>query len=395
MAIFPPPGPQQPEGQYPPPYPQGQYPQGPYQVWGQGYSPYNRPAPVNGLAITALVLGILCFLPAVGLVLGIIALAQIKKRGERGKGMAVGGIVMSSLGVALVVLALATGGVRDFWDGIEDAANDSNSAFSLEKGECFDAPDGGLEGLAYDVDKVPCAGPHDAEVFADFTMSGGSYPGDSEVVDVADAKCYALKDAYAMDIWAVPEDVDVYYFTPTRTSWRLGDREITCMFGNTDENGSLTGSLRNDSLTLNADQFAYLQAANVLNAAMDSAPDETYVEDDLPGYKEWASRVSDALGEQADQLRGHGWHATADKPVAALVKDMEASRKEWAKAADAQDADAFYVHYDKGFKLIDPNRTVTARKALGLATPPPSYGEDGDSEGEGRGDGGDGTGLEV
>ncbi|GAA5019419.1 DUF4190 domain-containing protein [Streptomyces siamensis] len=451
MAIPPPPGSQQPEGQYPPPgtppgghpaypshpqgpyqqpgvypqpgahpqagepgpyqqsgaYPQagepgpyqqpGAYPQpgvpGQYQSWGQGYSPYNSPAPVNGLAISALVLGILCFLPAVGLVLGAVALAQIKKRGERGRGMAVGGMVMSSIGVVLLAVAVATGGARDFWDGFRDAANDGGgAAFSLEKGECFDAPGGALEGMAYDVDKVPCTGEHDAEVFADFELhDSGGYPGDSSITETADQRCYALKDSYAMDTWAVPDDVDVYYFTPTSQSWRLGDREITCLFGNTDEKGSLTGSLRKDSLTLDPDQYAYLGAAQILNRAMEAAPDEEYVEDDLPGHKKWAADVAEALGRQSDRLRGHTFAPAAGKPVAALVEDIGRSRKEWAEAAKADDAEAFYAHYEKAMKLIDPKKTVTARKALGLATTPPAVDEEG---GDGSG-AGSGTGMEV
>lgn len=38
----------------------------------------------------------------------------------------------------------------------------------------------------------------------------------------------------------------------------------------------------------------------------------------------------------------------------------------------AKAADVFSTHYEKGFRLIDPDRTVTARKALGLATTPPT-----------------------
>ncbi|MFF3614434.1 DUF4190 domain-containing protein [Streptomyces sp. NPDC002580] len=427
MATPPPPGPQQPEGQnpppgapvpgapgvHPPPYPQvphprgpqqdgpyqgGPYPQapyqqapypqppyagGPYQAWGQGYSPYNRPAPLNGLAITALVLGILCFLPAVGLVLGIVALVQIKKRGERGTGMAVGGMVMSSIGILLITLMVASGGAGAFWDGFKEGAG--GATFSLDKGECFNAPGGSLEGFAYDVDKVPCAEKHDAEVFAALTLDGDAYPGDSEVADEADDKCYARTDTYAMDGWAVPDNVDVYYFTPTRQSWRLGDHEITCMFGNTDERGTLIGSLRQDATTLDADQLAYLQAARVLNTAMDSAPDKEYVEEDLPGHKKWAGRVSKALAEQADLLRGHTFAPAADRRVDALVKELDRSRKEWVKAADAPDADTFYTHYEKGLKLIDPKVTVTTREALGLATTPPKYDT-------GVGNGGDGEG---
>ncbi|MET7720358.1 hypothetical protein [Streptomyces mirabilis] len=42
-------------------------------------------------------------------------------------------------------------------------------------------------------------------------------------------------------------------------------------------------------------------------------------------------------------------------------------------------------------KIIDPRRTVTARKVLGLTTTPPSN----DGGGGSRGNGGSGDGLEV
>ncbi|TPQ21415.1 DUF4190 domain-containing protein [Streptomyces sporangiiformans] len=419
MDTPPPPGPQQPQGgPYPPQGPYGAYPgqgqgqgQGPYgqgqgqnpygqgqgpgpygyQPWGQGYSPYNRPTPVNGFAIAALVLGILCFLPLFGLVLGWVALAQIKKKGERGKGMAVAGMILSGIGAALLVLGLVTGAAADFWDGFKEGARDARengAAFTVDKGECFDTTDGSLEGMAYDVDTVPCEGKHDGEVFANFKMAAGSYPGDDAVTRAADDKCYTLQYAYAMDSWALPDNVDIYYFTPTRESWSLGDREISCLFGNTDEKGSLTGSLRRDETTLDADQLVYLKAANVLNEAMESAPEEEYVEDDLPGHKQWATRVSGALTEQAGMLRDHDWSADAREPVAELVQKIEASQKEWAKAAKASDADVYYEHYDKGAGLIDPKVTVTAREALGLATDPPASSEDGGDGGGGSGGGG-------
>ncbi|MER6087231.1 DUF4190 domain-containing protein [Streptomyces bluensis] len=402
MAIPPPPGPQQPQepqGPYPPPQgqtppPPGQYlpPPGPgqpygvgpgqpygypHQPWGQGYSPYSRPAPVNGFAIAALVLGILCFLPLVGLVLGIVGLVQIKKKGERGKGMAVSGIVLSSIGALLMTVFFATGGARAFWEGFEEAARENGTTFSVEKGECFDAPNGSLEGYAYDVDTVPCDGEHDAEVFANFEIPGADYPGDDELTETADEKCYDLADAYAMDSWALPEYVDVYYFTPTRQSWSAGDREVTCMFGSTDENTGLTGSLRKDDSVLTGDQLAYLAAEVLYNDALDTAPAGEYVEDDLPGHKEWATRVAGALDEQATKLRAHGWSDDAEQPVAAHADALERAREQWEKAARAADADVFYEHYDKAYELVDGTTAVTARKVLGLAVTPPSYGEEG------------------
>ncbi|MFG2885651.1 DUF4190 domain-containing protein [Streptomyces sp. NPDC048297] len=415
MSIPPPPDPHQPYGppqqSQPDPYGsygsygsygQPSYPQGPhappnpyappgYQPWTQGYSPYNQPAPVNGLAVASLVLGLLCCLPGVGLLLGLIALGQIRRQGQRGKGMAIGGSVLSAIGIALWVLLLATGGASDFWQGIKDGARDGAS-ISLVKGECFDAPGGRLSGETYDLDEVPCSGEHDGEVFASFRLGVGRYPGDDSVAAAADERCYGLQDAYAMDGWAVPADIDVYYLTPTEESWAAGDREVTCVFGNTTEGRSLTGSLRNDETVLDPDQVAYLKAAHVLNAAMDTAPDAEYVEDDLPGHKAWAGRVSRALADQTRMLRGHAWPASARTPVTALAANLERARAEWEKAATAKDADTFYQHYGAALTSIDPKQSVAARKALGLETTPPAAP---DGSGAGGSSGGGGTAAEV
>ncbi|MFF4502081.1 DUF4190 domain-containing protein [Streptomyces sp. NPDC001401] len=394
MSIPPPPGPhqpQEPQGSYPQgqyPYPQGPYAAPgpyPYQPWGQGYRPYNSPAPVNGVAIASLVLGILCFVPAVGLVLGLVALSQIRRKGERGKGMAVTGVVLSSFGLALWAAGLAGGAALDAWSGLKGAARDNGSAYSLAKGECFDAPSGSLAGVAYDVDRVPCAGRHDGEVFAAFKMTGGpGYPGDDKVTDLADARCYALRYDYAMDAWAVPDDVDVYYLTPTPQSWKQGDREVTCLFGNTDEKSGLNGSLRNDARTLDAEQVAYLKAVNTENATLDRQPLDS-PDDDLQASRRWASRMSAALTEEARMLRDHPWPAGAKTPIAKVAEEVGARQEEWARAAKAGDTDAFYEHYDRVMALSAPKGAVTARKALGLATTPPSS-----ENGSSRGDGGTG-----
>ncbi|MFF7931573.1 DUF4190 domain-containing protein [Streptomyces sp. NPDC007940] len=389
----------QPQG--PQPYGQPQGPQSygqpygqpygpPYQTWGQGYSPYARPSSVNGLAIASLVLGVLCCFPGVGLLLGVIALVQIRKKGQSGKALAITGSILSSLGLALWVLVLATGGLSDAWEGFKKGATEG-TAFSVVKGQCFVAPGESLEGLTYDVKEVPCAGEHEGEVFGAFRMTGSTFPGDSAVSDAADAKCYPLRDAYVMDTWALPEDVDVYYFGPTRQSWRLGDREVTCIFGNTDEKATLTGSLRADESTLDADQVALLKSLNAMDTVLWEEPEE-YPEDDLPGYQDWSRDVHGTLDRQIGALRAHSWPAKADKPVAALVKDLEKARAEWAKAvtaAENDDIDTFYTHYDKGYAYVDGSSTVTARKALGLATKRPTYDED---YGDG---GGDSTGGEL
>ncbi|MET9830602.1 DUF4190 domain-containing protein [Streptomyces sp. NPDC006385] len=405
MSIPPPSGPQRPQG-YPEqpqgPYAQGQFPPpspypygapgapGPYPYHPYGpHAPYGRPAPVNGVAIGALVLGILCCVPAVGLVLGLIALAQIKKKGERGKGMAIAGSVLSSVGLALWTLALTTGSAGDFWDGFRDAAKGEGTAYALAKGDCFNSSTGSLEGETYDVDEVPCAREHDAEVFAVVTVPGGSYPGDDEVTRVADDRCYALWNQYSLDTWAVPDDVEVYHLVPTRQSWRFGDRAITCMFGST-EGKPLTGSLRRDYMTLDAYQVRFLSASNLIDDVLYEEP-EAYPEEDLAANRAWAKDVHRVLGEQTRMLRTQPWPEVAEGPVTEFLADMEDAREEWAEAAAADDADTFSAHYDKAYAHVDGPATVTARKALGLETTVPSYEDDSG----GGGAGGSGGGLDV
>jgi hypothetical protein len=115
-ADPPPPAGQQqwPYGQpYQQPYGQQPYGQQPY---GQPYQPtygYQPPAPTNGMAIASLVVSILsitafCGLTSiVGAILGHVARKQIRERGDNGGGMALAGIIVGWIGVALVLAAVA------------------------------------------------------------------------------------------------------------------------------------------------------------------------------------------------------------------------------------------------------------------------------------------------
>lgn len=83
----------------------------PYAQPPAGYhDPYAAPkvdpnaAPTNTLAIVALVLGLT--VPIGGIVLGHIALSQIKRTGEAGRGMALAGLIIGYAYTALVVLAI-------------------------------------------------------------------------------------------------------------------------------------------------------------------------------------------------------------------------------------------------------------------------------------------------
>lgn len=93
--------PPEPYGGYPPP-PAGGHP-GSYPGYPAGYpTGYPPPQPTNSMAIAALVCAFL-FAP-LGIVFGHMSLAQIKRTGESGRGMAIAGLVISYLAVAMMLL---------------------------------------------------------------------------------------------------------------------------------------------------------------------------------------------------------------------------------------------------------------------------------------------------
>ncbi|GII98562.1 uncharacterized protein DUF4190 [Sediminihabitans luteus] len=99
------------------PYGQGQAPYGQQPVpghYGYPYAPAKRPT--SGLAIASMVTSIAGFviyaIPAVvGLVLGIVALRQIKRDGLEGRGMAIAGVVIGAAGIAIWVIFVGLWGL--------------------------------------------------------------------------------------------------------------------------------------------------------------------------------------------------------------------------------------------------------------------------------------------
>ncbi len=102
------PGPYQPG-----PYQPGPYQPGPYQA-NYGYPYAVVPGrPNNGMAIASLVLGIVWVYwigSVLAVIFGFVALSQIKVRNEMGRGMAIAGIVLGFVGIAILIIALIAWG---------------------------------------------------------------------------------------------------------------------------------------------------------------------------------------------------------------------------------------------------------------------------------------------
>ncbi len=135
-----------------------------------------------------------------------------------------------------LINSLTGGETRDDTGTIVEGG--TTDVFALAVGDCIGASTG--TGEVSDVPTVPCAEPHDDEVYADFPLADGDYPGEDAIFEQADQGCY---DAFAPFVGIAYEDstLDFSYYYPTSGSWAQGDRLISCLIF--DPAGQTTGSL--------------------------------------------------------------------------------------------------------------------------------------------------------
>lgn len=197
-----------------------------------------RLAPIpgtNGLAVAALVLGLVGFAvplaAIVAIVLGSVALSQLRSRPQEGRPMAMSGVALGVVSVllwtAVVTFAILS---TDEEDGSgARGAGSRVSVDSLESGECFD---GLNEGAMRSVTLRPCEGPHQAQVITTLTLPDGAWPGEDEVVRLSQDRCMERMEGRVIESFL--DDLDVYTIYPQSAfAWRL-DRTATCIVGATD-----------------------------------------------------------------------------------------------------------------------------------------------------------------
>jgi len=203
----------------------------PYATYQAPPAPQNNST--NGFAIASLIFGIIGgFL--LGIIFGIVGLVQIKNRGQKGRGLAITGIVLSGLwligiivGVILVIAADAKQSSPDFTGDV--------AVTRLDVGDCLN----GLQesNAVENLPKVPCAGQHEGEVYATFELKAGTFPGLDAVTKQADDGCTSRFKAFS-----TTEDpaIELFYLHPVESTWSL-DRGVTCI---ATKAGGLTGSLK-------------------------------------------------------------------------------------------------------------------------------------------------------
>ena len=220
--------------------------------------PWQQPPPSRGLAIASLVLALLFFVPLaliVSVVLAIIVLARGKDGRDHGRGMAIAALVIDGvilLGtVAIVVLVYAVGGAAleaaDTSKTSEVTAAGDVNARDIRDGDCVN--DNALsqlkEGEQYPVTQrvgvVPCSRAHVFEVFHDFELPDGDFPGQKAVTTAADRGCLGAFEDF-VGVRPAKSELEVFYYFPQRRSWQLlDDRAVTCLV--TAPEGQVRGSL--------------------------------------------------------------------------------------------------------------------------------------------------------
>jgi hypothetical protein len=113
-----------------------------------------------------------------------------------------------------------------------------SAVFSLKTGECID-PNGQAATI------VSCNTPHDAEVFATFSLSGSKWPGTAVVSAAASSGCSTRLTGYLNPQLAI--SLASTYIYPDSVAWQAGTRTVICEVRAT--SGQLTGSVRGASAT--------------------------------------------------------------------------------------------------------------------------------------------------
>jgi len=220
--------PAQPYGQSaPPPYGQPAY--GGYgQQPGQFGGPPPQQQTTSGFAVAALIFGIIGGI-LLSVIFGIIALGKTKPGGQKGRGMAIAGLVLSALWA--VIFAIVTVLVVN--------AEPTIRATEVEVGDCINAPPEDMARVT-SLPEVECSQPHEGEVYAIVKVTDSDFPGQSVLETEYRNQCLPELESYAPAATTDP-DISISILYPTQETWDQGDRDVVCIATTEDKR---TGSIK-------------------------------------------------------------------------------------------------------------------------------------------------------
>ncbi|MCA2213013.1 septum formation family protein [Jidongwangia harbinensis] len=215
----------------PPPYPMSPPPQRP--LWN---------GKTNGFAIAALTMSMFGCAILLSTAFGILAVVQTRRNGDRrGRRFAIAALVINGIWVLVIAGAVVAGVVTNIAQGPDRDATGairgerSIAVADLRVGDCI--KDIKNEYGTY-VDVAPCSVEHTSEVFAQFTLPDGPWPGDAKAQQAAHDGCESRFQGYT---GAAPRGSDrLLAESPDALDWPK-DRGVLCM---TYQPAGTTGSVR-------------------------------------------------------------------------------------------------------------------------------------------------------
>ncbi len=159
----------------------------------------------------------------------------VKRRGV--SWLVVAGVILVLVAAAAAagVLAVVTHGFRP--KTVVTYTYRPAAVYGLRAGDCLNASPNGLS-----VTILPCATPHQAEVFATFSLTGSSWPGSAAAQQQASRGC-ANRIAGYLNPQLLNAGLTEQYVYPDQNAWQAGVRTVVCEVSST--TGPLSGSVRN------------------------------------------------------------------------------------------------------------------------------------------------------
>jgi hypothetical protein len=276
---------------------------------------------VNGFAVASLVFGVIggCLL---GVIFGIIALVKIRRTRQRGKVLAIIGLVLSvAWAVFLAVLIV----------GVVQARINGTLSYDFQPGQCFERAQADAPAAATPVD---CAKPHFGEVYAVETVPDVSYPGKTAVEGFGHSKCPG-EVIKALPAGKNHPDIMIAYLFPQEASWALGDHTVKCFFRQRDGQ-PMTGLVKDGGVPYTDDQNRYLRVSQPYDAIVR----EQVAATDWLAERDVIKRSIPLVQKEIDVLKAGPWPTDAKAAIDALVaaKRVELADRQQAAIALNQDS---------------------------------------------------------
>jgi hypothetical protein len=179
----------------------------------------------SSVAVVGFIFSLVAAIP-VAVVLCVVALNRIPQRAQKGKALAVAGLIFSGvwvLGLSVFGFLFAAGSEPDRDASGQVTSTQTTRPEKLRVGDCVTEL---KEGEVKDIAVQPCDKPNGGKVFAVFDLPPGDWPGLATVQAAAEKGC---TDRFKAAKLKPEKPSDIMFLHPVENGWALGDRGTTCL----------------------------------------------------------------------------------------------------------------------------------------------------------------------